>query len=367
MRKNDDKGTVVLYVPFMKFNMLHHLRDQGGTAEGFVKNSKDTIMIVGSSDTVLDKNKFTLLETGVTNYKSLASNIKEFLRVAQIINGKNPELFLIWNVGLIPILIGFYTFLLYKLTHVTCKRVLRLDWDGTSNSRSKLLEILHNITLRVSYHLYNFVTTETSCGKSTIQKKFGLGDKLKIVPVGISTEIANVSAGINKERIILNVARVSKYKNIEGCVEVFSSVSSEFKEWKFYHIGMIEDQKYYEWLKTLISERNLQNRFIFLGEIQYEELDSWYKKSAIFITLSRVESFNLARYEAMAHRLPIISSEAGCPNDFPGIIVCKDIEASKKELVATIRQAEINGMIYEVKYQTVKSWKEIAQLFLGLR
>lgn len=357
----------LLIVPFMSFNPLHHLHDQGGTASGFANNGIKTVLSVGRVEGELKNLNFEVIETGNLNRLNLISIFREtriFLRT--LVNYK-PQLVLVWNVSIFPLIAGILMKPLSTLFKLRMKTVLRLDWDGIYRNLTFFERILFKVNLKLSCLAYDHLTTETSCGYSLISKFLPEPSKLKFIPVGLARENHNGEKTISREKIVLTVGKIAKYKNISESINVFGAIANKFSDWKYVIIGQWEDKEYFEYLKHMVNELKLENSISFLGEVPYSELYSFFNRASIFLTLSNYESFNLARYEAMEHGLYVISSKAGCASDFHGIVVVDDTESAINALEHAISLLDNGSIKIPIRYEAVRTWTDIAKLYLTLK
>jgi glycosyltransferase involved in cell wall biosynthesis len=77
--------------------------------------------------------------------------------------------------------------------------------------------------------------------------------------------------------------------------------------------------RYKQGLLKLIKENNLVSRFIFLGGIDYPQMEWCYENCRVFIMTSRVESFGMIGLEAMANGCLCVAADNPClPEIFRG-------------------------------------------------
>ena len=357
----------LLYVPFMVFNPYHHVRDQGGTASGFVAEGFDTTMIIGDVIGTIPDTEYKIIKTHNTQPRSLTTHIREVLLFIKNFKEINPDIMLVWNVGIMPSIVSILVKLFELFGKKKLKILLRLDWDGTMEKENSLRNMVFLANLLLSNMLFDWTTIETKCGKKRVDELILRPNKLKVVPVGYHPSgKKSMRSNAKKEKYVLSVARIAQYKNIEGSLRAFSSVTEDFPEWRFVHVGMCQDSDYFRLLKELSVNLSIESKVIFAGELDYEGLDSWFSRCPIFITSSFKESFNLARLEAMVNGLIVISSGAGCPSDFPGIQTFLDTQSAVIQLRSAMREAEAADMTFHKKYENVFSWPEIVKLIQEL-
>lgn len=73
-------------------------------------------------------------------------------------------------------------------------------------------------------------------------------------------------------------------------------------------MGKIFDKNYFKELKLVINKYNLQDRFLFLGELPRYKLPYFYSICLFFISASACEIFSQVLVEAMSCGAPIVCS-----------------------------------------------------------
>ena len=110
------------------------------------------------------------------------------------------------------------------------------------------------------------------------------------------------SSGTSKR--FLAVGRFShKHKGFDLLIKAFSIFAKNNKEWNLDIVGEGQEEKLY---RELIKEHNLEERITihpFTNNVQ-----SFYSNAQVYVLSSRWEGFGLVLVEAMAHGLPVISS-----------------------------------------------------------
>lgn len=110
--------------------------------------------------------------------------------------------------------------------------------------------------------------------------------------------------GITKDdKVMLNIGRQSKEKNVESIIYALSELLKEQKNIKFVIIG---DGPNIQNLKDLADKLNIKNNVLFLGKKQRFDIEKYYKLADIFITSSTFETQGLTVIEAMAAKIPVM-------------------------------------------------------------
>lgn len=109
----------------------------------------------------------------------------------------------------------------------------------------------------------------------------------------------------NGEKIIAHVSNFRKVKRVEDAIHAFSKIREQVPA----KMLMIGDGPERPNMETLCRELGTCNDISFLGK--QEKMEELLSIADLFILPSEYESFGLAALEAMACRVPVISSNAG--------------------------------------------------------
>ncbi|MBU2068454.1 glycosyltransferase family 4 protein, partial [Patescibacteria group bacterium] len=116
--------------------------------------------------------------------------------------------------------------------------------------------------------------------------------------------------GIRNEKIILTVSRLVKKNGIDDLIKAGQYLDFPFK---ILIAGSGEQEKE---LKDLTKKLEFENKVIFLGQIDYNDLPKYYSSSDIFVRPSLSEGLGNVFLEAMATGLPVIGTKVGGIPDF---------------------------------------------------
>lgn len=108
-----------------------------------------------------------------------------------------------------------------------------------------------------------------------------------------------------QERIVTHVSNFRKVKRILDVVKIFNGIQKEHPA----KLMMVGDGPERLGAEELVKELGIENKVIFFGNSS--EIDSILKYSDLFLLPSETESFGLAALEAMANKVPVISSNTG--------------------------------------------------------
>lgn len=139
----------------------------------------------------------------------------------------------------------------------------------------------------------------------------------------------------------LFVGRIAPNKKIEDHIRLAEHYKRYVDAYyRFIFVGRYDAvPRYYATIRQLMSEYQLLNeRFVFTGPVPDEDLAVYYRRSAVYISLSEHEGFCAPLLEAMATGLPILAyASAAVPETLGGAGVqfaSKDMEQAAELLGA---------------------------------
>ena len=142
---------------------------------------------------------------------------------------------------------------------------------------------------------------------------FGIQRDIKVIPNFIdidkyerkhnNCEKNVISKG--DEKIIVHISNFRPLKRIIDVIKIFEKINSEIRS----KLIMVGDGPEKKKAKDYLRKNNLKNRVIFLGKTN--EVDEILCSSDLFLLPSEKESFGLAALEAMALKVPVISTNIG--------------------------------------------------------
>ena len=109
----------------------------------------------------------------------------------------------------------------------------------------------------------------------------------------------------NNEKILVHASNFRKVKRVDDVIKIFAAVRKNIAA----KLLMIGDGPERPVIEDLAKELNVQDDVRFLGK--QEQIEEILLVSDLFLLPSEYESFGLAALEAMAARVPVISSNSG--------------------------------------------------------
>ena len=150
---------------------------------------------------------------------------------------------------------------------------------------------------------------------SIFLSNWAIGNGIKkgeVIPNGVDLDIFKQKERIeNKnEKIILTVSRLVKKNGIDDLIKAGQYLDFPFK---ILIIGVGPDE---EKLKELVRSKGLEDKVMFKGQVNYDQLPEYYASADVFVRPSLSEGLGNVFLEAMACELPVIGTEVGGIPDF---------------------------------------------------
>lgn len=235
--------------------------------------------------------------------------------------------------------------------------------------------IWKNVMTDLSIRKANKIIAITNFSKNEIYKYYPNVDKEKVSVVynGFNNfsreniEYDNISENIKQlvgEDYILTVSTISPRKNIDGLIKAFNLIKDEIK---LYLVIAGIDGWMYEEVHKVASKLNLENRVIFTGGVNDEELKLLYKNTKLFVYPSFYEGFGLPPLEAMSFGIAcIVSNITSIPEvvgDAAVLVNPYDITEVAGAIKKVIVDKDANNSLSGKGLNRVKkfSWEECAK------
>ncbi len=142
--------------------------------------------------------------------------------------------------------------------------------------------------------------------------------RIAVVHHGVNEAFQPPAADEPREEFLLAVSDIYVQKNFVNLLKALAKVRVTHPEILLKIAGTPIDQEYYGWLKQMVADLGLTNNVEFLGHVQVDELRTLYRKCAMFIFPSSVETFGHPLVEAMASGAPIACSNTAAMPEILG-------------------------------------------------
>lgn len=160
----------------------------------------------------------------------------------------------------------------------------------------------------------DLITIESNIAKKRLYK-YSSAKKIKLIPNGFSTEGYIKPSALEKQKIILTVALLSHNpKGTDLLIKAFHMSKCYESGWKLVLVGQMDDEfkKFYD--QYLFENPYLKKYIEYKGFISNrKEVNSLYRKAAIFALPSYNENFSIAACEALSNGCYLILSDRVSP------------------------------------------------------
>jgi len=119
--------------------------------------------------------------------------------------------------------------------------------------------------------------------------------------------------GFPGEKGIGIFGRIRPQKGVDLFVKAMIRILPQFPEYTAVIVGKTTPkfERFQKELKGEIEKAGLSDRFVWLGEVEFDQLPSLYGAMTLVAAVSRVEGFGLTCLEAMSCGAPVIASRTG--------------------------------------------------------
>lgn len=159
---------------------------------------------------------------------------------------------------------------------------------------------------------------------------------------------------------LLFVGTLSPHKNIERIIEAFNKVRNEGYDYQLVICG--KKGWLYEDIFNKVKELKLENEVVFTDYVTDEELEVLYKNTKLFVFPSLYEGFGFPPIEAMARKIPIITSTEGALKEIVGNGFCfcdaYDVNDITIKIVSILSDVQLHNNLIKFGLKRVKkfSW-----------
>ena len=295
---------------------------------------------------------------------SLASFLYHGLKLMRLLVRVRPCLVLTYYYPLLlPLLSLLGRLLRFRV-------VVKMDWDGVIRG-SHVKRFVRGLSLALFSRFTDLMIIESyEALLNAVRSVPSLYSKLRVVYNGYCDELLK-PINVPREPIVLTVARVEPVKGIHDLITAFAKVASKYPEWRLRIVGPVTDREYFSKLVNLVNELRLSGRVEFIGPISDSYLVEEYSRASIFVLPSYMEGSSIARVEAMAFGLPVITTETGGSEVVKGVgIIIKpgDVDGLAHALDKLIGDVDLRTRLSAMSLERAKllTWKETCRRILEL-
>lgn len=196
-------------------------------------------------------------------------------------------------------------------------------------------------------------------------------EKIELVPCGITEEQfiktnkekVKDRLKLKNKKIIGYLGRIQEYKGVWQIVEILPELKKQIKDIKVLLIG--EDIDYKQKLIEKAKRLGVEDNILFFGRVNEKEKRELLSILDLFILPSKIEGFGIVMLEAMAQKVPIISTKTDGGNflieeDKNGFLYgFGDKERLLKKTLEILQNKKLSKQIGENNFHKAKDflWK----------
>ena len=153
----------------------------------------------------------------------------------------------------------------------------------------------------------------------------------------------------------MNVGTIETRKNVLSVIKAIKKIETQL-------VIIGKKTVYFKEVKNYIAENNLQNKVVFLENVELKELASIYRMASVFIYPSVFEGFGIPIIEALYSKTPVITSKGGCFSEAGGentvYIDPLNTEEIKGELEEILANSEKRELMKQKGFEFVQKFND---------
>lgn len=240
-------------------------------------------------------------------------------------------------------------------------------WRG--RCRDVLLRYLTRLSARRAHRI--FFVSEWSRQMISARLKLPLG-KSRVIYHGVSECFRKV--GQERARTendwadghVLVVASVRSHRDFPTLFRAWRRVLNHIEQRRLLIVGPILERSYYRSLTALLHELRIADVVTFLSTVPNEGMPELYRRAACLVLPSYVETFGLPLVEAMACRVPVITSDIPVAREICGEAACyyrlEDADDLANQLLHVLSVHEVRRTLVDRGSERVQrfTWRAAA-------
>jgi len=225
---------------------------------------------------------------------------------------------------------------------------------------------------RVSRKLSHIITV-SEASKDDISREFAIPPyKFRVVANGINTDIFHPAPGVKREdnQIMVTNSADTPLKGLRYLIEAVASIRKK----RGVRLTVIGKPKENGVIERLVKDLNAGEFVTFTGRIADEEFATYHGKTTMAVVPSIYEGFGLPAGEAMACRVPVISTTGGALPEVVGdagiLVPPGDAKALEEAIIDLLDDPAKRERLANAGYERVKklfTWdntaKQVTQVY----
>jgi glycosyltransferase involved in cell wall biosynthesis len=323
-----------------------------------------------------DLEKLDLKADNLTFVKTTANffGVKEQTEILSIIKERKPDLVHFTNFNFPVAYGGKFVITIHDLT--------LLHFRNLRNSIARKAyymlkeQVMRNVVLKQGMKKAEVVIVPSDYVKEDVAKTFKVRrNKITVTYEAADTEFSKGRINLDKKGInkpfILYVGNAYPHKNLERMIIAFGKLITDYVlDYQLVIAG--KKDSFHKNLEEAVKESGLEDRVIFTGFVTDQELAGLYKNAKLYVFPSLSEGFGLPPLEAMAHDLPVASSNATCMPEILGDAAVyfdpKSVDDMAKAMLKVLTDQKLLEQLIKKGRAQVKqySWKKTALATLNI-
>lgn len=219
-------------------------------------------------------------------------------------------------------------------------------------AKGKLLRPYHvkQMTKSYCYHMSGIVAPSQRVLDTLTS--YGIKEPIEIIPTGVDlTKFQAKSMQNLREKyqidaqtpLVLTLSRLAFEKDIDQLIAAFPKILQRVENAKLMICG---DGPAKETLEQQVEQLNLQDNVIFTGEIDNDQVASYYQMADVFASTSVSESQGLTYIEALAAKVKVVAKHSPYIDELLDDVNIGLTVADESELVAAISEYLLHPQKY---------------------
>jgi glycosyltransferase involved in cell wall biosynthesis len=247
-------------------------------------------------------------------------------------------------------------------------KCLNCSNSGISNIKEKIWNIgIKKIFIQST----NRIITTSKLIKNNLIKHYKFMNNISCVPNWVDLQrfkftkddpdLLNKFKINKKEKIILYCGHIFERKGIEYLIQAMPEISRNINDCKLLITGELNSKDpFHTKIGELINQLRLENNIIFVGYFGYKDMPKLYSIADLFILPSLEEAQPLVLLEAMAARVPIVTTSLDPIKEVikdgeNGILVKpRNSEEISKAAIRILKDNKLIQRLVQKGYKTVK-------------